>query len=157
LNECSIMNAAKDLCSSGGTAQWRCRLLEPHDIAGLIRLYGGIAPSARQPPLCDRDPSTIPESPVFLGLETATPPGVNVQIHIRNPSAAGFYSLAAARANGSCPMRWTAVDPTLEYTGSSDPGGEATFSDVATLPSGSYCWSIWAYYSTGKYSRPINV
>ena len=40
-------------CNQGNGDQWRCRLLEPDDVRGLVRLYGGRANPVRADPFCD--------------------------------------------------------------------------------------------------------
>jgi hypothetical protein len=57
--ECAAMNPSgyyggSPQCPPGHPSFWRCRLLEPHDVAAAVRIYGGEAAPVRLEPMCVR-------------------------------------------------------------------------------------------------------
>jgi hypothetical protein len=56
---CAAMNPAghyggSPQCPASHPSLWRCRLLEPHDVAEAVRIYGGKAAAVRDEPMCVR-------------------------------------------------------------------------------------------------------
>jgi hypothetical protein len=108
-----LFNGAPQRCTEPGTYEYRCGILEPDDVRGAVRLYGGrVRVQHRRP--CDLFPAPAAVS----ALTAAIDPDRSVRIAFRTPPAprprvetfgqrdAG-QSLQIGRADGACP-----ADPT---------------------------------------------
>lgn len=135
--------------------RWRCRILEPDDVRGAVRLYGGRVRS-RGRPICDLFPApatpaslaAVPDSLGGIATTFVRPPAQTPPPHV----IAGPESyLVAYRAN-TCPA-------------SPDDPGSITTAGLWTVPasgvqqvllsapaSGRYCIAVWARDGVGRFS-----
>ena len=171
---CATLNptgnrAGGALCAEvGGTPPWlwRCRVLEPDDVRGAIKIYGGkFRLSKFKPsPLCP----LYKEPPPVIGL-TASDSGagnrINVSLvrpadgvvpgYLARQFAGGVPFSYVAYAAGPCPDI-TAATP---YSWGSVPVGGALAGSInsGALAPGTYCVSIWAADAIGRPSAPATA
>jgi hypothetical protein len=167
--KCAVMNpvldnGAPEQCDApdaqtGGV--WRCRTLEPDDLAGARRLYGG-RPHARRDPMCPI--FAAPDAPVAVqvapdgygGAEaTVTLPEAPAKVaEIAGVSAPDPVLLVAKSAFG-CP-----ASDLAEGAGGAERqdfgfrwGADETV-DLDTLPTGAWCFAFWTVDALGRRSAP---
>ena len=166
---CSLMNPSF-VCETAPAGQWFCRILQPDDVAGAIRLYGGSA-HLRTPPTCPRAevPAVAPSLPgapsqVSLVPDPTDPSTVHLNWTAVGETASAFsidYNL------GPCP---TAPGQPGQTT-LAVPGGPPNVAQSAQIslqgaPPGRYCFVIFARDAAGTpgprsvpvfYVLPLNV
>ncbi len=79
---------------------YRCRLIEPSDVRGAVRRYGGKVKPVRKPANCEMYPAMTP--PSDLQIVSVEPPSGNgsqgtVEIEFRRPEAADIPPVLAGR------------------------------------------------------------
>lgn len=168
---CAVMNpsgnrAGGALCAeAGGTPPWlwRCRILEPDEVRGAIRIYGGTykASKFKSSPLCQiyGDP---PPAGIFSADDSGEENNIVVQLQ-RGPDgvvppfllkqfAGGTPSVYVGYQRDACPAISTA---TLYSWDSTTPGQLTDPAPIALgVTPGSYCVSVWATDAIGKPSTP---
>lgn len=170
--QCATMNPSGNreggtLCDPAQTTPpwlWRCRVLEPDDVRGAIKTYGGKFRASKflASPLC---PLYGPP-PAVTGL-TATDSGADNQIRISltRPAdgvvpdylarqfAGGVPFSYVAYAAGACPP----ITAATRYSWGSVPVGgllSGTINGPPLTPGTTYCVSIWAADAIGQPSAP---
>jgi hypothetical protein len=169
--ECATMNpqgnrAGGTLCAEpGGTPPWlwRCRILEPDDVRGAVKIYGGkfSLSKFKASPLCP----LYADPPPVVGLTAADSGATNkIQISMTRPAdgvvpgylarqfAGGTPFSYVAYAAGACP----AITAATAYSWGSVPVGGALSGTInsPSLTPGTYCVSIWSADAIGRPSAP---
>jgi hypothetical protein len=172
---CALMNPNGNrdggtLCDPTGTTppwMWRCRVIEPDDLRGAIKIYGGKYRSSKfaASPLCP----LYAAPPPVLGL-TASDSGADNYILVSMtrpadgvvpgyllqdfPGGAPFTYVAYAA--GTCP----AITAATRYSWDGIAVGGRLVDGVISGPSlatGQYCVSIWAADAIGQPSVPATA
>jgi hypothetical protein len=169
---CSVMSPDEgdrpSACGGPGALPWEydCRVLEPTDIAGAVRLYGGRAHAARAgfpfcPLLPTPSPATRARALAFPASSLAT-----TSIHWNVAPAASLRHVLVNRAASACPSYPSvpgvspievrpAVTPRRGDTVAYLPArtGAQNLLDVATLEPGRWCYSVWTIGPSHRYTR----
>ena len=166
---CAAMNATGSMrggkeCEPKLPWAWRCRLLEPDDIAGVAAIYGGHPRPVRPQPLCDlygpmqapRDASaTHTTGSSAVALTFARPPEPSIPAFAM-PSPwqprDSFVISAPARTCPSLDPLSDAVFHVPHWRWHAKPGQMETFETPAVR--GRSCYAIWA---TDRLGRPSAV
>jgi hypothetical protein len=138
---------------------WRCRLLEPSDVAAAVTLYGGTAAPLRARPLC---PLYRPPEPpgalrvvqrrstsTQLTVEFERPPAAAVPVFLAN---GGEPSYAVGYRRHGCPRR----PAKARYRWSVAPGQDQLFVEPV-LGRGMHCLRVWAVDELGRLSASSAV
>jgi hypothetical protein len=178
---CALMNSghvggiAASGCVPGESVfdrvgQWRCRLVEPHDIRRAIRIYGGQMRPVRQNPWCtivQKIAAPAPFTVVFdelaqrLTLTWRRPATPAVPPYLNTGPRAPRFELY--QRTGAC---LTTLPPgELDSDTFAIAGGEwdvAEGADKTTsyqrMSTGPTCWSVWAFDTMGRPgSRPATA
>lgn len=168
---CAVMNSTGNraggaLCAeAGGTPPWlwRCRILEPDEVRGAIRIYGGTyrASKFKSSPLCQIYPDPPPAGIVSADDSGA---GDNIVVQLQRGAdgvvppflleqfAGGAPSVYVGYRRDVCP----AIDTATLYSWEPTVPGQVT--QPGTIASGvapgNYCVSVWATDAIGKPSAP---
>jgi hypothetical protein len=160
---CASMNATGSMrggleCGPTPVWDWRCRLLEPDDVAGVAAVYGGKARPAVTPELCPLYAAIKPPRSLRAAFD---PVDGAVTLSFTRPAAATIPSfVASARAR----QREAFAITTASSTCSAPDAGagaprylwHAKVGDVERimLPavSGDHCYSVWAVDRFGRAS-----
>jgi hypothetical protein len=157
---CAAMNPqdylqGPSLCPRAERWEWRCRLLEPDDVAGAIAIYGGYAVPQEGSGDCDLYAASRPPSGLEVGWTTV--PG-QLRVSFRRPPSARIPAFLVGRvpeafqvafaAGSTCP-----ADPTglTHYRWDVPAGGTQVVGEM-TSP-GTYCLAVWADDAYGRPSR----
>lgn len=157
---CAAMNAVGNLhggkeCAPGPVWDWRCRLLEPDDIAGAVAAYGGTARRATLPELCPLYRAI--NRPAALAARYDQASGVIVLTFKRpaEPAVPAFLipspwrgrpTYTVAGPLRSCSSADTAT--ATRWAWHAKPGGTETFTTPATP--GTWCYAVWALDTLGR-------
>lgn len=144
---CSIMHAAGEAhygCPAPPEWEVACRFIEPRDVAGAIKRYGGRA-ARLGPRYCPAVPAPAPPSELTIARnEVGT-----LELRWRNASDADVRTLYLLQARDTCP---NAVSENDNYSVLEEPTpGAVQTEQVAVDGPGRYCFAIW---SVGKLNRP---
>jgi hypothetical protein len=142
---CAIMNQDFFSRCKGPRALWRfrCRVLEPDDVKGAVRLYGG---RVRKPaaPFCDRASRLRPPLEVEVTAASDTP-----RISWRTPRGATLGVQVTRRA-GACPTGPT--DPDATNLGAvSGKRERGSLQDFSIPGPGLYCYAV---FGVDRFNRP---
>jgi hypothetical protein len=159
-NACAAMNPqgylqGPSLCPHAQRWEWRCRLLEPDDVAGAIALYGGEAAALAGSGDCDLYAPVA--APRRLAVAWTTVPG-QLRVSFRRPASDRIPAFLVGRVaesfqiafvpGSACPAEPTGLP---HYRWDVAPGGTQV---VGETPSpGTYCLSVWAVDAYGRPSR----
>lgn len=148
-----FMHLAPAGCPATQAWEWRCGLLEPDDVRGAVRLYGGrVRP--RPAPVCDTFPSPIPPVTVDARAEAALgevtfalrrPVEHEPPLYVHSGRAAFAFAIGWGRCPGLAEARrvaWQAPVGGLQH---------ASFSPVRP---GRHCLATWALDAAGRASEP---
>jgi hypothetical protein len=145
---CSVMNSliendTPSRCPHPPPGKWRCRLLEPDDVSGAVRLYGG-HPRLSRRRFCAESPPGPPPAPsrVHVNLDR-TGPG-RAEVRWANTPANNLRRVLVARARGRCP---TAPG---ETSVPARPGSRGRVGLSLTL--NRWCYSLWSVDARGRVS-----
>lgn len=156
---CAVMNPVSSYrgspqCRKSKPWFWRCRLLEPHDVAAAVAAYGGAPARVRMRPLCPlyRPPDppgalrVVPEhsTSTQLTVAFARPPAAAVPAFLAN---GGEPSFAFAYRRHGCARRPTSP----RYRWSVAPGQDQRLVEPI-LGGGVHCLRIWAVDELGRLS-----
>jgi hypothetical protein len=154
---CAAMNPSGtygggDACPPSRPWEWRCRLLEPHDVAAAVALYGGRAAAPREPATCPVYPALAAPAGLRLVRDRSTP--TQLAIGFRRPPdvarpaflhAGGEPAYLYSYELGTCP----AEPSSPRYRWSVPAGGE----EVVRRPilgGGAHCFRVWASDPVGR-------
>jgi hypothetical protein len=158
---CAAMNAVGSLhggreCEPKSLWDWRCRLLEPDDLAGVVAAYGGAARAASQPELCPLYPAIA--RPPGLAAEYVPSAGA-VRLSFRRPAEPAipafvvpspWSSRSSFGVSGplqSCARNEAA--PTGHWRWHVHPlAAQETF-ETPAVP-GRRCYAVWAFDELGR-------
>jgi hypothetical protein len=166
---CAVMNASGNLhggdeCSPRLLWEWRCRLLEPDDIAGAVAAYGGHPRPPKQPERCPlyraiASPTGFAASyDSASGSETVTfrrPAGPVIPAFAVPSPWSPRTSFSLARLGSTCGVP---EDPATapHYRWDVKPGALETLHPPAV--SGVSCLAVWAFDELGRSSaKPATV
>lgn len=145
-HRCALMNpVVYEHCSPEfppAAFQWRCRILEPDDLAGARRRYGGHTRLASAQ-FCEKAP--VPGAPSGLTATLTGDPARPIKLAWKMP-ARGVTTVIMAREGGTCPT--STLDPQAVYIGTHDAkAGKATSlyidSSLQDLTAGTWCYRVW--------------
>ena len=135
---CALMNAV----SLGGVpencdvvvAKWEyyCRVLEPDDVIGVVRRYGGTPRFPTGPRTCSRGAAPLPVSPVTATFDAANHDAI---VSWTNPSGSTATTILVAWQRDTCPT--TAASGFGKVEASVTPG--AASATVELPDSGTFC------------------
>ena len=153
--QCATLNArgsrtGGELCQEpGGTPGWlwRCRILEPDDVRGAIKIYGGRYNPAKftASPWC---PLYAEPAPPVLTANSTAPGTLNIQLVRPADPVIPPFLLAERRSNGgfdvgiqagSCPSQGS-----RRFAWSVAPGATESGRVATGLQPGIYCVTAWA-------------
>jgi hypothetical protein len=169
---CALMNPqgsrqGGSLCAEPGGTQpwlWRCRIIEPDDLRGAIRIYGGKVKLSKfkASPWCP----VYAAPPPVTGLSASPTSDHRIQISMTRPLdglvpgyLARQFSVPepfayVAYAPGPCP----AITSAIGYAWRSIPVGgllsNGVINNSALTPGTTYCVSVWAADAIGQPSAP---
>ena len=146
------LNLAPIHCPRHEPWAWRCRLLEPDDVRGAVRRYGGRVRAAREPAECD----LYPAAPAPTDLAAAYDPQLGViGVSFRRPAASTVppWLVEAVAPNGGLPGAYeiTATRDTCPVAPPDDipyryqeaqPGGIEQHQQRIDGP-GRWCVAVW--------------
>jgi hypothetical protein len=157
---CAIMNAVGNLhggssCTPSPPWDWRCRLLEPDDIAGAVVVYGGKARPAAKQELCplykaiDKPGALAARfdettGAVVLTFKRPTEPAIPAFL-VPSPWR-GRPTFTVAGPLKSCSSADTAT--ATRWAWHAKPGGAETYTLPATP--GTSCYAVWALDKLGR-------
>lgn len=148
---CATMNSKDhDLCSLPQHPwQWRCRLLEPDDVRGARRIYGGVDLFIGSP-FCDRFPAVGPPHRVAARFD----PARGIVVTWRNVADHHLANVSGA-VRVVCPMRQP-LDPSFALPAAviSDRPGSLVLTPRATGPA---CVSLWSEDVYGRLGPPARA
>lgn len=158
---CAVMSYSKCVAAN---YEWRCRILEPDDVWGAVRRYGGVV-RPRPRPKCDVYPGPPAPSPLSV---TRGPAGSLPELRIVWNGLSTIPRWLQWANRGSEPsVMYQLAPPGQCVTGSPDvrtlkfantdtlaTGSEYRLQmpDDADLPAGQYCLSVWAMDGLGHLS-----
>lgn len=171
---CALMNSshtngvAQTECVPGDTvfdhvAQWRCRIIEPHDARRALRMYGGKLRPTRKNPWCDLVPLTATPRPVSIAKSADDP--TRLILTVRRPSepiVPSYLSSDATRTAGvrifdgsSCATTLTAAQENLHSVDNIDwtvnPGQDQVINFMRSYAQeGHTCFSVFALDRLGR-------
>jgi hypothetical protein len=137
--------------------EWRCRLLEPDDIAGVAAVYGGTPRPPTNPELCPLYPAIRPPSNVAA---TEAKGGGYVTFTFRRPKPAEIPDFVAPSAwkvhegfvisapAPTCARAAAAVPAQPRFRWRAQVGADQTF--TTTAPTHHDCYAIWALDRLGR-------
>lgn len=143
---CATMNSELWKACDGSRP---CRLLEPDDIRGAIKRYGG-HPKLPRPAFCPKPPSHL--------RVVGDPRAYHVTLEWRNPKGPFVDHVAVTRRKDRCP---TDVDPSSQLTPDNNrPGRVVRLKDDGFLGAsgnrlavGRYCYALWTLGNADGFSR----
>jgi hypothetical protein len=173
---CSVMSPDEGdrprACGGPGALPWEydCRVLEPTDIAGAVKLYGG---RARPPhpgfPFCP----LLPTPPPATGAQALAFPASSLattSVHWKVAPAPSLRHVLVNRAASACPTYPSvpgvspieirpSVTPRRGQTVAYLPArtGAQSLLDVATLDPGRWCYSVWTIGPAHRYTRAASA
>ena len=160
---CATMNSAGwygggGMCPSGKPWEWRCQLLEPDDIHGVIAIYGGsLKRQKRSSPLC---PLYDPITPPSRVMVSSQPNSQEIELSFRPAADPALPAFLAARVAGLGGFAYlaqpnTCPSPSAFYAairGVWSASNRNGFSAVVDrFPPGTYCYAVW---SIDAFNRP---
>lgn len=148
---CATMNSKDhDRCSLPRHPwQWRCRLLEPDDVRGARRIYGGVDLFIGSP-FCDRFPAVGPPRRLAARFD----PARGIVVTWRNVADPHLANLSGA-VGATCPVR-RPLDPDFALPAAVIPGRPGSL--VLSPPGpGPACVSLWSEDVYGRLGPPARV
>jgi hypothetical protein len=165
---CATMNSYGSygggaMCCPARPWEWRCRLLEPDDVRGVIAVYGGRPkPEKRPSPLC---PLYQPIAPPTGVTATYVPDSGGVLLEFQpaaDPVMPAFLrAIALDRTRGFAYLRQpnACPSPSMFQRAVEEiwTGRNATrFSSVVDQPPpGTYCYGVWSIDALGRPSTRV--
>lgn len=135
---CKVMSYGRDTKCRPRPApwQWRCRLLEPDDVRGAVKRYGGrVRPPG--PALCDIAPRPpVPTEPTA----TVDPTQQEVKLTWLTPKAARVRSIVVAGPAKTCPSKPARFPSTYSAKRGQR---QSTSDDISSRAAGRYCYAVW--------------
>lgn len=161
---CALMNPAAvnlqgQLCSATPLPEWRwrCRILEPDDVRGAVRIYGGRA-KRRPKPICDLLAS--PAAPTDLRVSDDGAGVLTARFRRPAPRKRPLHLAllppdrrVVAIARDACPRTPSGLGAGFWRV----PVGATDQVSLAPGASGRYCIAAWSLDGTGRYSRPATA
>jgi hypothetical protein len=165
---CATMNSYGSyrggaMCRPARPWEWRCRLLEPDDVRGVIAIYGGrLEPQKRPSPLCPLyEPSVPPtgvtasyaerERGVLLAFRPAADPVMpEFLAGVAARRSRGFAYLVRPNVCPSASMFEDAVQGVW-----TDRNRTGFSSVVDLLAPGTYCYGVWSIDAFGRPSSRV--
>lgn len=146
---CSIMNYGRtEKCPKPPVAwQLRCRLLEPDDVRGATRRYGGRA-KAFAPEFCDFAPPPVPPA----GLVAAWDPNARaVQLAWTNADNPYVFAVQWVVSKDVCATAPTGAGAVTQ------PGPGTGTNPAAGAARGNYCVAMWSQDRFDRLAGPTNA
>jgi hypothetical protein len=157
------------LCAEvGGTPPWlwRCRVLEPDDVRGAVKIYGGKAKNSKfaPSPLCPlyADPPPVAS---FSAADSGAANRINVSI--LRPADGAVPTYLTAQFQGGVPFHYVSYAPgacapiaaAARYSWGTTPvGGTLSWNlNTPALAPGTYCVTVWAADAIGRPSAPVST
>jgi hypothetical protein len=153
LHRCAVMypDSGRATCAQPAEPwEYRCRTLEPDDVAGAVRLYGGRVRPSTGPAFCAHPP---PEAPTEVSAAADTVANA-IRVHWRNPTGSWLDEVAIAAAVDRCPS------PEEAEAFEPRPIRGALQELLVYWPSpgvGHVCVSVFARDLFGRYSEPATT
>ena len=162
---CALMNGigtwrGAQHCRQEAVWTWRCGLLEPDDINGVVRLYGGRTSTTSRGSCSAYTPI---RAPLSLSAERRTDGSVGLRfgrpalpvVPLFLAALAGSQGgWAIASARNACPTAFTGAK---RYAWSVRVGEQMTIADRPTQP-GRHCYALWSTDPLGRPSdKPATV
>jgi hypothetical protein len=173
---CSVMTPVEGnrpkACGGVAPLPWEydCKVLEPTDVAGAVKLYGGKAkPVANTFPWC---PDLPTPPPATHATATAFPASslATTSIHWTDPASSSLRHVLVNRRASTCPSYPSVPDvsPIAIRPGSPirrgvtvayrvGKAGSQTALDTDRLEPGTFCYSVWTIGPAGRYTRSANA
>jgi Astacin (Peptidase family M12A) len=173
---CSIMSPEEGdrprACGGPGALPWEydCRVLEPNDIAGAVKLYGGRARPPRAGfPFCPTLPTPPPATDAHaLAFPASSLATTSVRWNVK--PAASLRHVLVNRGAGTCPSYPSVpgvspieVRPAVKVRRGNTVAylpprtGAQSLLDVARLDPGRWCYSVWTIGPGHRYTRAANA
>ena len=145
---CSVMNYGRDEKCPKPPAPWqlRCRLLEPDDVRGALKRYGGRA-KAFAPEFCDFAGPPAPPEALAIGYD---PAAQAFNLSWSNPANPYLFAVQWVVQYGSC-----AAAPT--GAGAQTAVGPATGVNPGAGAKGAYCVSMWTQDRFNRLAGPTTA
>jgi hypothetical protein len=155
---CATMNATGNVsggveCEPSPPWEWRCRLLEPDDIAGIVAAYGGRVRLATSPVLCplysaidapSRVSTSYDSTGSVMTLAFMRPTESLIPTFLAPPQTAAF---AIAESTRGCPAESEAATaPRFRWTTAAGNSQRLQF----PTPTHRICFAIWAIDALGR-------
>ncbi|MDA0181592.1 matrixin family metalloprotease [Solirubrobacter phytolaccae] len=146
---CSVMNYGRDaICPKPPVAwQLRCRLLEPDDVRGALKRYGGRA-KAYAPEFCDFAPPPLPPEGLAMTYDPAAQ-AFNLS-WVNNPAQPYLFAVQWVVSRDAC-----AAAPT--GAGAPTAVGPATGVNPGAGARGNYCVVMWTQDRFGRFAGPASA
>lgn len=168
LNPTGNRGGGSQCAEVGGTPPWlwRCRILEPDDVRGAVKIYGGKAKGSKfaPSPLCPlyADPPPVVS---FTAADSGATNRINVSI--LRPADGVVPSYLTAQFQGGVPFHYvsygagacTPITSAARYSwGSAAVGGTLSWNlNTPALAPGTYCVTVWAADAVGRPSAPLST
>lgn len=163
-HKCALMNTQIDiltpaLCPPQPEWRWRCRVLEPDDVKGAVRLYGGHV-KPRPQPVCDL--VSPPRIVTDLKASVSEPGSVDVSFgrttssdvppHMLGGPVGGYVAEVGDEGAG-CPSQ------TTDQSGSpwTVPVGGVQRDSLVYADGGHHCIAVWSVDPVGRLSPPATL
>lgn len=146
---CSVMNYGRDEICPKPPAPWqlRCRLLEPDDVRGALKRYGGRAkPFA--PEFCDFAPPPLPPEGLAITYDPAAQ-AFNLS-WVNNPAQPYLFAAQWVVSRDVCA-------PAPTGAGAQTAVGPATGVNPGAGARGTYCVAMWTQDRFGRLAGPATA
>ena len=145
---CSVMNYGREEKCPKPPAPWqlRCRLLEPDDVRGALKRYGG-REGAYAPEFCDFAPAPVPPEALAISYD---PAGQVFNLSWSNALNPYVFAVQWVVQYGAC-----ATAPT--GAGAQTAPGPATGVNPGVGAKGSYCVSMWSQDRFNRLAGPATA
>lgn len=162
---CALMNGVgtwrgAQHCRQEAVWTWRCGLVEPDDVRGAVRLYGGrksttgrgSCPAYTAIHSPDRFSIEHRASSLVISFQRPAPPLMPLFLAAMTRNGGGGWAFASDRER--CP---TALSDTRHYAWDVGVGDQMQITDRAPQP-GRYCFAMWSTDQLGRPSdRPVTT
>jgi hypothetical protein len=166
---CATMNPYGSMhggsrCTPNDPWEWRCRILEPDDVAGAAAAYGGTPVPRRTPPTCPLYRAIAPpgglsavydETRTALRLAFTRPSEPSVPAFVGSPTQRQQSAFVILVYGGECRTDVGATHA-RRYRWTVPPGGRERITQP--IPAGPACVALWAADAIGRLDdSPVQV
>ncbi|MCW3013298.1 MAG: hypothetical protein JWO02_390 [Solirubrobacterales bacterium] len=155
---CALMNPSF-ACESAPAGHWFCRILQPDDVRGVIRRYGGTV-HLRTPATCPRDDAPPPPPPPLAAptMLSATPDSTDpytVVVGWANANSPRLGTVAVDYKLGGCPVATGEQgQATLEVNATGAGAAQSLSLALQGSPPGRYCIVVSSIDRDGTVGPP---